>query len=66
MSRANIAGMMPIRLLVGAGLLVLTAVVSSIGLIILMPNEACVYTLFGAYVGTARDSGFGWANPFRT
>jgi len=31
-----------------------------------MPNEACVYTLFGAYVGTARDSGFWWANPFRS
>src|SRR5260370_15273071 len=36
------------------------------GLSILMANEACVYTMFGAYVGTARDSGFGWANPFRT
>src|ERR1700687_5588740 len=51
---------------VGAGLLFVTGIVSSIGLIILMPNEACLYTLIGAYVGTARDSGFGWATPFRT
>jgi regulator of protease activity HflC (stomatin/prohibitin superfamily) len=36
------------------------------GHITLLPNEACLYTLFGSYVGTARDSGFWWANPFRT
>lgn len=36
------------------------------GFIPLQPNMACVYTLFGAYVGTARESGFWWANPFRT
>jgi regulator of protease activity HflC (stomatin/prohibitin superfamily) len=36
------------------------------GFITLLPNEACVYTLFGSYIGTARDSGFWWANPFMT
>src|SRR6185369_16913048 len=36
------------------------------GYIPLQPNMACVYTLFGGYVGTARESGFWWANPFRT
>jgi regulator of protease activity HflC (stomatin/prohibitin superfamily) len=36
----------------------------SAGFITLLPNEACLYTLFGSYVGTARDSGFWWANPF--
>jgi regulator of protease activity HflC (stomatin/prohibitin superfamily) len=41
-------------------------VVSSTGHLTLQPNEACVYTLFGTYVGTARDSGFWWANPFRS
>ncbi|HZZ72113.1 MAG TPA: SPFH domain-containing protein [Pirellulales bacterium] len=30
----------------------------------LQPNEACVLSLFGPYVGTVRDSGFFWANPF--
>jgi regulator of protease activity HflC (stomatin/prohibitin superfamily) len=36
------------------------------GYIPLQPNMACLYTLFGAYVGTARESGFWWTNPFRT
>jgi regulator of protease activity HflC (stomatin/prohibitin superfamily) len=44
----------------------LGAVISFNGLLALQPNEACLYTLFGAYVGTARESGFWWANPFRT
>src|SRR5262249_47188191 len=28
------------------------------------PNQAKVVTLFGAYVGTVRDTGFYWCNPF--
>ncbi len=40
--------------------------ISCNGHVTLQPNEACLYTLFGSYVGTARDSGFWWANPFRT
>jgi regulator of protease activity HflC (stomatin/prohibitin superfamily) len=36
------------------------------GFVALLPNEACIYTLFGAYSGTARDSGFWWTNPFMT
>ena len=36
------------------------------GFMILLPNEACLYTLFGSYVGTVRDSGFWWTNPFMT
>ncbi len=36
------------------------------GHITLQPNESCLYLLFGSYVGTAHDSGFWWANPFRT
>jgi regulator of protease activity HflC (stomatin/prohibitin superfamily) len=34
------------------------------GFFILLPNEACVLTLFGSYSGTARESGFWWVNPF--
>ena len=34
------------------------------GFFILLPNEACVLTLFGSYTGTARESGFWWVNPF--
>jgi regulator of protease activity HflC (stomatin/prohibitin superfamily) len=32
----------------------------------LQPNEARVLTLFGTYIGTERDSGFFWTNPFMT
>jgi regulator of protease activity HflC (stomatin/prohibitin superfamily) len=36
------------------------------GLLTLLPNEACILTLFGSYKGSARDSGFWWTNPFMT
>ena len=58
--------------IVGAPLIIVAiltfvcALISFNGHIALQPNEACLYTLFGSYVGTARDSGFWWANPFRT
>jgi regulator of protease activity HflC (stomatin/prohibitin superfamily) len=35
----------------------------SVGFFSLQPNEARVLTLFGAYKGTVRTSGFWWANP---
>jgi len=34
------------------------------GLRILKPQEALVVTLFGKYVGTLKDAGFYWVNPF--
>ncbi len=34
------------------------------GFFTLQPNEARVRILFGAYKGTARDSGFHWGSPF--
>jgi hypothetical protein len=34
------------------------------GFFTLQPNEAAVFTLFGAYRGTTRQNGFLWANPF--
>lgn len=34
------------------------------GLFIVHPNEARVLVLFGKYIGTVRDTGFWWANPF--
>lgn len=53
--------------LVIIGILVfLTAIISFNGFVTLQPNEACLYTLFGSYVGTVRESGFWWTNPFRT
>lgn len=45
-------------------LLCLVGVISLIGHFTLQPNEARVLILFGHYHGTARRSGFFWANPF--
>jgi regulator of protease activity HflC (stomatin/prohibitin superfamily) len=36
------------------------------GLFIVNPNEAKVLQLFGRYVGTVRDAGLKWSNPFYT
>ena len=35
-----------------------------VGFFMVQPNEARVLQLFGAYVGTVRDPGLRWANPF--
>ncbi|NOX70666.1 MAG: SPFH domain-containing protein [Gammaproteobacteria bacterium] len=58
-----------IRAQSGAG--VIAAIVLSVfvlvmwaGLFLVNPNEAKVLQLFGKYVGTARESGLRWANPF--
>jgi regulator of protease activity HflC (stomatin/prohibitin superfamily) len=34
------------------------------GLFVVNPNDARVLTLFGKYIGTAKDAGFWFANPF--
>lgn len=35
-----------------------------IGLFVVNPNESMVLILFGKYMGTARENGFFWVNPF--
>lgn len=35
-----------------------------VGFFTLQPNQAAVLILFGKYLGTAKTSGFHWANPF--
>ena len=35
-----------------------------LGFMAIQPNSARVLTLFGDYVGTVKESGFFWANPF--
>jgi regulator of protease activity HflC (stomatin/prohibitin superfamily) len=47
-----------------AALVDLFALVMLLGHFTLQPNEARVLILFGSYKGTARRSGFHWANPF--
>src|SRR5476651_131464 len=36
------------------------------GFIVVNPNESKVFTLFGSYIGTVKNSGFYWVNPFAT
>jgi len=48
---------------------VLAAIVVGVlwaGFFMVHPNQARVLQLFGAYTGTARESGLRWANPFYT
>lgn len=51
-------------LILAGPLLEVCGIISLLGHFTLQPNEARVLILFGAYHGTARESGFFWANPF--
>lgn len=44
--------------------LVVASVIGLAGLFTVQPNDAKVLTLFGRYVGTLRQQGLWWANPF--
>ena len=57
----------------GGGLLVLSGIVLvtigiflSCGLYMVQPNQAAVLSLFGKYIGTVKDNGLRWNNPFYT
>ncbi|MFN8666122.1 MAG: SPFH domain-containing protein [Gemmatimonadaceae bacterium] len=49
---------------VSGAVLLLTAILILSGLFTVQPNEGKVLNLFGKYVGTVRESGLFWANPF--
>lgn len=46
------------------GLFLVLTIFSLNGLTLIEPNEARVITFFGKYVGTVKDNGFFWINPF--
>jgi len=50
--------------LLAAALAVIIVGILWFGFFMVHPNQARVLQLFGAYAGTARDSGLRWANPF--
>lgn len=55
----------PNPLLMLAGVLVVAAAVFILaGLYTIQPNQAAVLSLFGKYVGTVKDNGLRWNNPF--
>ena len=51
---------------IAAPFVLVASIFLSNGFFTLQPNEACVLTLFGNYVGTVREDGFHWTNPFRS
>ncbi len=60
LSRAAVGGLGTLLVVV----LALLGVFLSSGLYMLQPNEGAILTLFGRYVGTDRQDGLRWANPF--
>ncbi|MBL8627318.1 MAG: SPFH domain-containing protein [Myxococcales bacterium] len=51
---------------IGASVLGLTGLLLLVGMFTVGPNEGRVLQLFGRYVGTVRDEGWRWVNPFYT
>ncbi len=50
--------------LLGCGLWLAIGLTMLFGFLAIQPNDSRVLLLFGNYVGTVRDSGFFWVNPF--
>ncbi len=50
----------------GSVLLAVVVVFAMTGLYTVQPNQAAVLSLFGKYVGTVKDNGLRWNNPFFT
>src|SRR3546814_9077859 len=51
-------------LILGSVLVSVAALLTLIGLYMVEPNQAAVVSLFGKYVGTVKDNGLRWNNPF--
>jgi len=54
----------PLLQLIGGILLVVIGSICLFGFVAIAPNQARVLLLFGAYKGSALESGFFWVNPF--
>ena len=55
---------MTIPLIITCVLLAVILLICFAGFFMVHPNQARVLTLFGTYVGSARETGLRWANPF--
>ena len=53
----------PLQVIVGV-LLAMVAMFCLLGLYMVEPNQSAVISLFGKYIGTVRDNGLRWNNPF--
>lgn len=66
LEEAGRAAFLPIVLVVLSGLWICVGWIPFMGLKVLRPQEALVLTLFGNYVGTLKNEGFYYVNPFCT
>lgn len=55
---------MTIPLIILGALIAVVLLICFAGFFMVQPNQARVLTLFGTYVGSAREMGLRWANPF--
>jgi regulator of protease activity HflC (stomatin/prohibitin superfamily) len=53
-----------VPLVIFSVLIAIVLLICFAGFFMVHPNQARVLTLFGTYVGSARDTGLRWANPF--
>ena len=53
-----------VGILTAGGVLAVLATFGLAGLYMVEPNQAAVLSLFGKYVGTVKDNGLRWNNPF--
>ena len=53
----------PLQVIVGV-LLAMVAMFCLLGLYMVEPNQSAVISLFGKYIGTVKDNGLRWNNPF--
>jgi regulator of protease activity HflC (stomatin/prohibitin superfamily) len=58
------AGVASAGLIAAGVVLAIVAFLSLVGLYTVQPNQAAVLSLFGKYVGTVKDEGLRWNNPF--
>jgi regulator of protease activity HflC (stomatin/prohibitin superfamily) len=61
---AQLRGGGPLWPVLTSGLLVLAVLLAITGLYSIQPNQAAVLSLFGKYVGTVKEAGLRWNNPF--
>ena len=65
-SEEGMEGVLPVIMIVGGIVLMITSIVFMCGFIKLEPNEARVLLFFGEYRGNFLKTGFWWVNPFMT
>ena len=65
-SEEGMTGALPVVMILGGIVLMITSIVFMCGFIKLEPNEARVLLFFGEYRGNFLKTGFWWVNPFMT